>query len=202
MRVQVDAVEQNGVRDLVAHHLDAQVLHETGRLQVDVLRALAHGGHVHRRHTYGVFRGVEVGEMGRIGELDLQRDVLSRLIGSEIHLDIVNLGVQVRELQHVIDGSERVGAVLGFHIQTVLQIDGLVAGRGEIVEVEHEHFQKCRHQHQQRHRAGHPQQRAAVHQHEMLGGIGYVLAHGRHRPHYREIPHPRGGDAGFKRQTA
>ena len=79
--------------------------------------------------------------MGPIRELDLHRDQLGRLARGEVQLDVVHLGIEVRELHDVVHVCEAVGAVLVLgQGQPISEVDSLVAGAGEVVHIEDEHL--------------------------------------------------------------
>ena len=183
--IQGNAVQEDGVGDVLPHYLDAQVLHIPGGLQVDELARIHHRGHARIGDADGVLRGVEIGLVGRVGELDLHGDVLGRLIGVEIDADVAHLGVQAGELERVIHISEQKGTlVVALELNTVVQVDGSIARRSEEVDIEDEDLQRQGDKSNDRHRPGHLQQGTAVDEHEMLEGVGYVLAHSGHEGDY------------------
>ena len=183
--VQGNAVQEDGVGDVLPHYLDAQVLHVPGGLQVDELARIHHRGHARIGDADGVLRGVEIGLVGRVGELDLHGDVLGRLIGVEIDADVAHLGVQAGELERVIHISEQKDTlVVALELNAVVQVDGSIARRSEEVDIEDEDLQRQGDKSNDRHRTGHLQQGTAVDEHEMLEGVGYVLAHGGHEGDY------------------
>ena len=187
MGVQIDSIEQDGIGDLparlLAGNLYAQVLHAPGGLEVHEHALLHLGGNIGQRHAHSVFRRVEVGLVRIVGELDLHRDQLGRLVWIEGEPDVAHLGVEVPKLHDMIDICEHIGPVVALsQREPIGQIDGAVSRRGEVVHVEDEHLERKRRQHDERHSPRHPHKGATVDEHEMLEGVGYVLAHGGHRP--------------------
>ncbi len=109
----------------------------------DELARIHHRGHARIGDADGVLRGVEIGLVGRVGELDLHGDVLGRLIGGKIDADVAHLGVQAGELERVILISEQKGTlVVALELNTVVQVDGSIARRSEEVDIEDEDLQR------------------------------------------------------------
>ncbi len=112
-RVEHHVVEADGVIDVVADHLDAQVVHHAARIEVEVLALRDEGGHLHLGHADGVLGRVEVGMVRVVGELDLDRDLLRGLAVVEVEPDVTHLHVEVGELDHGVGLGEQVGALRG-----------------------------------------------------------------------------------------
>ena len=181
MRVEDDVAQLDGIAHVVARDLDTQVLHEARRVEVDVLALIAERGHPHRWHAYRVLRGVEVRMVRVVSELDLHRQILRRLPVVEVQPDVVHLGVEVRELQHVVHRGHLVLVVNGLlQGELVVQRDGVVVRRREVVDVEQERLEQKRDQYDGKRALDQVNRRQAVPAHEAVVGIGYVLAYGRH----------------------
>ena len=179
--VDLHADERNGIRHVVADDLDAQVVDEPGRVEIEVLALGRIRGHLHVGNARRVLGGVEIRVVRIVSELDLQREQLRGLGGIEVDAHVVYLGAQIRELQHVIDGSELIGAVgRALQFQLAAQVDGVVAGRPEEVHVEQERFQQGRSRQDGKRRQGDPPDGLAARPYVVGIQVCYVLANGRH----------------------
>ena len=116
-----------------------------------------------------------------VSELDLHPQILRRLPVVEVQPDVVYLGVEVRELQHVVHRGHLVLVVNGLlQGELVVQRDGVVVRRREVVDVEQERLEQKRDQYDGKRALDQVNRRQAVPAHEAVVGIGYVLAYGRH----------------------
>ena len=83
--------------------------------------------------------------MSVIGELDLQGEQLSWLIMAEIHFDVADVGIQVREFHLMIHRGEAEDIIFTFmKVDLVLQVDGIEACRSVEIDVEYHGFQEER----------------------------------------------------------
>ena len=105
---------------LVADKLDSKILHVAGSVQIHVLALRHHGRNVDLGNTEGIFRRIKVRCVGIVGELNLEGEVLRRLFPIELEVHIVDLGVQIRELNDVVDFGNLILLVAGF-----LQLKGI-----------------------------------------------------------------------------
>ena len=83
--------------------------------------------------------------MRLVGEHDLERQQLGRLIGVEVYVQVVHRHVEVGELDLVVHLAHTIEAVVvDRQAEPVGQIDFVVAHRAEEVHVEEEHFEQRR----------------------------------------------------------
>ena len=145
VRVERDARELDGIAHGRPGDVDAQAAHEPARVEVDVLALARERGHLHVGNAAGVLGGVEIGVVGLVGEVDVDRELLGGLLVVEVETDVAHLGVKVGELERVVHRRELVLAV-GRLLQgeLVVQADGVVARRQEEVHVEEERLQQKR----------------------------------------------------------
>lgn len=149
MGVQVDRVQAHGILDVIPHQRYLQIAHRTRGVQIDELALVRHGRDLYQGHAFGVFGAVEIGGVGVVGELDLQCEQLSWLIMAEIHFDVADMGIQIREFHLVIHGGEAEDIVLALvEVYLALQVDGIEARRSVEVDVEYHGLQEeCYGQH-------------------------------------------------------
>ena len=105
---------------LVADKLDSKILHVTGSVQIHVLALRHHGRDVDLRNTEGIFRRIEVRCVGIVGELNLEGEVLRRLLPVKLEIHVVDLGVKVGKLNDVVDFGNLILLVTCF-----LQLEGI-----------------------------------------------------------------------------
>ena len=115
MGVQHETCQANRVVGLlVADELDPKILHVACGVQIHVLALRHHGRDVDLGNTKGIFRRIKVRCVGIVGELNLEGEVLRRLLPIELEIHVVDLGVQIGELDDVIDFGNLVLLVAGF----------------------------------------------------------------------------------------
>ena len=121
MGVQDEARQANRIVGLlVAYKLDSKILHVAGSVQIHILALRHHGRNVDLGNAEGVFSRVEVRRMGVVGELNLEGEVLRGLFPIELEIHVVDLGVQIGELDDVVNFGNLILLVAGF-----LQLKGI-----------------------------------------------------------------------------
>ena len=137
--------------------------------------------------------------MGLVGEVYLHRQLLRRLLVIEIEVDVVHLGVEIRELKRMVDRGQLVQPVVGLlQRKLVIEADGVVASGQKEVDVEEKRLQKQSDGNEGKRAFDEVAHGASMREHEARVRIGDVVANGRH-------PHPRRSgahSAALRRQGA
>ena len=145
VRVDVDAVQKDRILHVVPDDLDAEVVDEPCGVEIDVLALPNERGYDRRGDPRRVFSRIEVGVVRFVGELNLHLESLGGLLEVEVEPQIAHLGIEVRELDNVVDLGQ---AVFGFkggprllEVEFAAQVDRVVPRRSEEVEIEDERLE-------------------------------------------------------------
>ena len=114
--------------------------------------------------------------MSLVGELNLHFNHLSRLIGVEVQVKVINVLVDVRELDDVVDLGKLV-LLRGILLQRELacEVSRAVPERAEIAEVEHQAFKQDRRDDNSDDGAQNMKHLAFMQAHQVLESLGDVF---------------------------
>ncbi len=193
MGIEIDRVQAHGILDILADELDLEIRHRTRSIDVDELALIRHRGHFHDGDALRVLRAVEVGGVRLVGELDLEVEHLSRLRVIEVHLDVLDSGVQILELHLMVERRHAEHIVDPFpKVDPILQVDGVEMGARVEVDVEHEHLESQRDSEDDGHALEDMPDGRFIRSVEALEVIDDVVYERRHDTDYREKPAPYG----------